>query len=462
MGKERKAHGAHCLVLSFPAQGHINPLLQFSKRLENKGVKVTFVTTRFITNSINKESSSSTINIEAISDGFDQGGMAAAESHEAYLERFWQVGPETLAQLLDKLDNSGNPVDCVVYDSFMPWALDIAKKFGLIGAVFLSQSNAVNNIYYHVHQGKLKLPLSNTQLLLPGLPPLAPHDMPTFLYAFGTNPAFRNVLVDQFSNIKRADWVLCNTFYDLEPEVTDWLMKILPAVRTIGPTIPSMFLDKQLEDDKCYGFSIFKTEKEACIKWLDDKPNGSVVYVSFGSVAVLDSEQMEEIAFGLRNSGSYFIWVVRASEEEKLPKDFLNASNEKGLVVTWSPQLQVLAHEAVGCFMTHCGWNSTIEALSLGVPAIAVPHMSDQSTNAKFIMDVWEMGIIASVDEKGIVRQQAIENCIRELLESDRGKEIKRNANKWKTLTLDALDEGGSSNKNTEEFVAKLVYSGSD
>ncbi|KAJ7950598.1 Glycosyltransferase [Quillaja saponaria] len=104
-------------------------------------------------------------------------------------------------------------------------------------------------------------------------------------------------------------------------------MKILPAVRTTGPTIPSMFLDKQLEDDKGYGFSIFKTDKEACITWLDDKPNGSVVYVSFESVAVLDNEQMEEIAFGLRNSGSYFMWVVRASEEDKLPKDFLNASN---------------------------------------------------------------------------------------------------------------------------------------
>ncbi|KAJ7961727.1 Glycosyltransferase [Quillaja saponaria] len=448
---------AHCLVLPYPAQGHINPLLQFSKRLEHKGARVTLVTTHFIINSLHKESSSSSIQLETISDGFDEGGYEEAGSAEAYLERFWLVGPKTLVELLEKLSSSGNQVDCIVYDSFMPWVLDIAKKFGLIGAVIFTQCNAVNNIYYHVHRGKLKLPLSDTEFLLPGLPPLAPYDLPSFLYAFGTYPGFLEMVVGQFSNIEKADWVLCNTIYELETEVTDWMAKMWP-VRTIGPAIPSMFLDKQLEDDRDYGFSIFKPDSEACMKWLDDKPIGSVVYVSFGSWATLDAEQMDEIANGLKDCGSPFLWVVRTSEEDKLPKDILNTSNEKGLVVTWCPQLQVLAHESVGCFMTHCGWNSILEALSLGVPMIGVPQISDQSTNAKFIMDVWKMGIRTHVDEKGIVSRQAVESCIREILDGDRGKEIKSNANKWKTLAVEAVDEGGSSDKNIEEFVSKLVY----
>ncbi|KAK6238767.1 hypothetical protein QUC31_004236 [Theobroma cacao] len=115
---------------------------------------------------------------------------------------------------------------------------------------------------------------------------------------------------------------------------------------------------------------------------------------------------MEEIAWGLKGSESYFLWVVRASEEAKLPKDFMDQeTSEKGSVVTWCPQLEVLQHEATGCFVTHCGWNSTLEALSLGVAMVGVPQWTDQSTNAKYIMDVWEMGLKAPADEKGIVRK---------------------------------------------------------
>ncbi|KAI4354090.1 hypothetical protein L6164_002990 [Bauhinia variegata] len=120
---------------------------------------------------------------------------------------------------------------------------------------------------------------------------------------------------------------------------------------------------------------------DACMKWLSDKQSGSVVYVSFGSFAILDAEPIEEIAWGLKDFGCYFLWVVRASEQTKLPKDFVESS-EKGFVVTWGPQLQVLEHEAVECFVTHYGWNSTLEALSLGVPMVAVPQWTDQSTNA--------------------------------------------------------------------------------
>ncbi|KAF5470285.1 hypothetical protein F2P56_010807 [Juglans regia] len=456
MEKETSAHrSAHCLVLSYPTQGHINPMLEFSKRLEHKGVKATLVTTSSISKTIHKAESSN-IALETISDGYDEGGIKQAESIPAYLERFWRVGSQTLVELLEKLSASGSPVDCIVYDSFLPWALDIAKKFGLVGAVFFTQSCAVDNIFYHVHEGLLKLPLSEPEILLPGLPPLEPQDMPSFIYDLKSYPAFFDMLVKQFSNVDKADWVLCNTFYELEQEAVDWMAKIWP-LKTVGPTIPSMFLDKRIEDDRDYGFSIFKPNTDACMKWLKDRPQGSVVYVSFGSMAVLEAEQMQEIAWGLRMSNSSFLWVVRASEEAKLPENFVEEMSEKGLVLQWCPQLEILNHEAVGCFVTHCGWNSTLEALSFGVPMVAVPQWTDQSTNAKFIMDVWKMGLKAPVDEKGLVRREAAEHCIREILEGERGKEIKKNAFKWRKIAKEAVDQGGSSDKNIEEFVAKLV-----
>ena len=168
----------------------------------------------------------------------------------------------------------------------------------------------------------------------------------------------------------------------------EWMGKFWP-VRTIGPTVPSMFLDKRLQNDKDYGINLWK-HNDTCINWLNDKPFGSVVYVSFGTVAALGAEQMRELALGLKNSKHYFLWVVRESEKNKL---HLEETLEKGLVVNWCPQLEVLAHKSLGCFLTHCGFNSTLEALSLGVPLVAMPQWTDQTTNAKYIEDVWGVGI---------------------------------------------------------------------
>ena len=228
-----------------------------------------------------------------------------------------------------------------------------------------------------------------------------------------------------------------------------------PKFRTIGPNMPSMFLDKRYNDEQDYGVAQFKSEK--CMEWLDNKPKGSVIYVSSGSMVALAEEQIKELACGLRDSGSYFLWVVRASEQIKLPKDF-EKKTKKGLVVAWCPQLKVLAHEAVGCFVTHCGWNSTLEALCLGVPMVAMPQWSDQSTNAKLIIDVWKMGIRAPIDEKKIVRGEALKHCIREIMESERGKEVKSHVIQWKTLAAGAVNEGGSSRKNIEEFMDNLFH----
>ncbi|KHN09954.1 UDP-glycosyltransferase 74G1-like [Glycine soja] len=454
MEKKSKAKRVHCLVLAYPAQGHTNPMLQFSKLLQHEGVRVTFVSTVFHCKNMKKLPPG--ISLETISDGFDSGRIGEAKSLRVYLDQFWQVGPKTLVELLEKLNgSSGHPIDCLVYDSFMPWALEVARSFGIVGVVFLTQNMAVNSIYYHVHLGKLQAPLKEEEISLPALPQLQLGDMPSFFFNYVEHPVFLDFLVGQFSNIDKADWILCNSFYELEKEVADWTMKIWPKLRTIGPSIPSMFLDKQTQDDEDYGVAQFTSEE--CIKWLDDKIKESVIYVSFGSMAILSEEQIEELAYGLRDSESYFLWVVRASEETKLPKNFEKKS-EKGLVVSWCSQLKVLAHEAVGCFVTHCGWNSTLEALSLGVPMVAIPQEADQSTNAKHIEDVWKVGIKASVDEKHVVRREVLKRCTREVMDSERGEEMKRNAMQLKTLAANVVGEGGSSHRNITEFVNSLFH----
>ncbi|XP_042496877.1 UDP-glycosyltransferase 74F2-like [Macadamia integrifolia] len=456
MEKEKRACRGHVLVLPYPTQGHINPTLQFSKRLVSKGLKATLAVTIFISKSMKSESSS--VSIETISDGFDDGGFAKADSIETYLSCLQERGSQTLTELIKKQSDSGYPVNCLVYDSFLPWVLDVAKDFGLISAVFFTQSCAVDNIYCHVQRGVLTIPppADRSTFSVPGLPPLQLQDLPSFLYVVGYCPGYAAMVVNQFSNIDEVDWVLVNTFDKLENEVVDWMAKLW-RLRTIGPTIPSMYLDKRIEDDKDYNVNLFNPNTSMCMNWLNDRVSGTVVYVSFGSLANLGVEQMEELAEGLKRSNSYILWVVRASERDKLSNQFVDEASDKRLVVTWCPQLDVLAHKAVGCFFTHCGWNSTLEALSLGVPMVGMPQWTDQTTNAKYVEDVWGVGIRVRVDDKGIVRKEEVELCIREVMEGKRGEVIKKNSIKWKSLAKEAMDKGGSSDINIDEFVAQLV-----
>ena len=225
--------------------------------------------------------------------------------------------------------------------------------------------------------------------------------------------------------------------------------------RAIGPAIPLKYLHNEItpEDDTDNGF---KPETDSCMNWLNKQQDHSMVYVSFGSLAELDAGQMQELASGIKESKKPFLWVVRASEEAKLPKGFLEETSAKGMVVPWCSQVEVLAHKALGCFVTHCGWNSTLEALSFGVPMVAIPVWSDQYTNAKFVADVWKMGLKVDVDEKGAFKGEMVQHCIRQVMDGEKGKEIETNSRRWMEMAREAVKEGGSSDSSINEFVASL------
>ncbi|XP_057799228.1 UDP-glycosyltransferase 74E2-like [Salvia miltiorrhiza] len=446
---EKTAHKPHCLILPYPIQGHINPMIQFSKRLAHKGIAVTFA----IREDVPINEFSADISVETISDGFH--GNRAHTKLPEYLLIFRKAGTESLSKLIQKLREDGRPVDCVVYDAFLPWGLSVAKDLGLFGAAFFTQSCCVNIIYYNIFKGLLKVPVLEKEILVAGLPALAVSDLPSFVLDQEAHPGTLELLLSQFEGVEDCDFVFVNSVYELEEEATDWLRKFM-FVKTIGPTIPSMYLDKRLPHDKNYGLSLFKPI-DACMEWLQQQSPKSVIYISFGSMAKLERQQMEELATALKLIGKPFLWVVRSSEESKLPEKFAEEASGKGLIVSWCPQLEVLAHDAIGCFVTHCGWNSTLEALSLGVPMVGVPWWSDQATNAKFVMDVWKMGVRAFSNKEGIVGHEELARCVKYVMEGERAEDMRENARKWKELTKEAVDEGGSSDTNIQEFVFALL-----
>ncbi|GAB4858907.1 hypothetical protein Ancab_010380 [Ancistrocladus abbreviatus] len=456
---ETRVYRGHVLVLPYPAQGHINPMLQFCKRLASKGLKTTLAITTYISNTnptfITTPQSSTAVHFDTISDGFDEGGFASAESISTYLTCFEAAGSTTLAQLIQKHARSAHPINCVVYDAFMPWALDVAKKHGAMGAVFFTQSCAVNCIYYYTNRGLLTQPVASTPVEIPGLPLLEFEDLPGYFADPLSYPAYFEMVVNQLSNVDKANFVLVNTYYELEAEVVDSMEKVCPML-PIGPTIPSFYLDNQVEDDKSYGLSLL--DPSPCTNWLSTKPPGSVVYVSFGSMASLQDHQMKELAWALKDSNCYFLWVIRALEDEvTLPHNFVQETQEKALFVPWSSQLEVLSSEAVGCFISHCGWNSTLEALSLGVPVVAMPLWTDQTTNAKFIQDVWRVGVKVKANDKGVMTREEIKASIMRVMEREEGKEMKANAKQWSNFAKGAVSKAGSSDKNIDKFISKFT-----
>ncbi|KAL5703453.1 4-alpha-glucanotransferase [Ranunculus cassubicifolius] len=441
----------HVLLLPLPLQGHINPMLQFGKRLVSKGLKTTLATTVYLSKSMHMNHCK--VGIETISDGFDETGPLW--SQEIYFLTLKEVGSRTLGELIKKFSCSNEPITGLVCDSNLSWGLDVGKEFGLVTAHLYTQPCGVSSIFYHIYKGSLSVPVKESTVYLPGLPPLALHDLPSSVVT-GEERDMR-FLLGQFSNVNKADWLLFNTFDDLESEIVKW-MGSLWRVRTIGPTTPSMYLDKPIEGDMENSICLFKPSEGNYLKWLNAKETGSVLYIAFGSLAELGEQQMQEIIRGIKKSGKDFLWVVRETEQSKLPEGFIEEMVEKGLIVPWCSQLEVLDHEAIGCFLTHCGWNSTIEALSLGVPMVAMPQIWDQLTNAKFIEDVWKIGLRVMKDDKGIVRGEELQLCIKEIMEGERGKLIKTNASRWKELAKNAMDAGGSSDLNIEEFVTSVTY----
>lgn len=222
---------------------------------------------------------------------------------------------------------------------------------------------------------------------------------------------------------------------------------------TVGPMIPSAYLGQPSEGDTHYGASFWEPTNHTYLKWLNTKPPKSVVFVSFGSMGTTTAKQALELAKGLKASKKHFLWVLKESDH-KVPQDFLN---NDGLVVTWCNQVEVLAHPAVGCFVTHCGWNSVLEALSIGVPVVGAPQWSDQPTNAKLVEELWRVGLRAKRDSDGILRGEELDRCIREVMDGGKSEDIRRNASKWGENATRAAGTGGSSDNNISKFIRILM-----
>lgn len=284
---------------------------------------------------------------------------------------------------------------------------------------------------------------------IPGISSIRLIDFPYFSITNG-EAVFGRAL-EAISMAAKANCLLFTSFYELENHVIDSLREKLPLpIYHVGPTIPYMTLQDMPPKATDHSNMDY-------FDWLDSQPKSSVLYVSLGSFLSVSGPQMDELAIGLRASAVRFLWVARGDAAR-----LQEVSGSMGLVVRWCDQLRVLCHSSVGGFLTHCGWNSTMESVYAGVGMLTFPIFWDQIPNAKLIVEDWKIGLPLKqeVGPKNVVRGQEIARMVKRLmdLDGDEGKELRRRVGEVKAACERATEKGGSTETNLRSFVKEIVH----
>ncbi|KDP45907.1 hypothetical protein JCGZ_15467 [Jatropha curcas] len=457
----------HVLLLSFPGQGHVNPLLRLGKRLASKGMLVTFSAPEIIGKQMRKANNIVDYERVPIGEGFIrfeffEDGLAEDDPKrkdlDQYLSQLETIGVKVIPEIITKNAEQGQSISCLINNPFIPWVSDVAESLGLPSAMLWVQSCACFSAYYHYHHNLVPFPDKQNpeiDVQLPCMPLLKYDEIPSFLHPSSPYPFLARAILGQFKNLDKPFCILMETFQELEGELIQYMSKLCPII-PVGPLYKDPNSKTTIQGD------FWKAED--CIEWLDKKQQSSVVYISFGSVVYLKQDQWEEIAYGLLNSGVNFIWVIREPPKDHnmdpivIPDGFLEKVGNKGKLVQWCPQERVLVHPSVACFVTHCGWNSTMEALSSGTPLVAFPQWGDQVTNAKYLVDVFKVGVRMSRGDAAnkFITREEVEKCLLEAMQGPKAVEIKQNALKWKEAAEAAVANGGSSDKNIQAFVEEV------
>ncbi|XP_073136801.1 UDP-glycosyltransferase 83A1-like [Henckelia pumila] len=451
----------HVLVLPYPAQGHVIPLMELSQCLANNGIKVTFVNTEFchrrVVESMSKKGNHmhEAIDLVSIPDGLEP--WDDRSDLGKLTETLVKEMPGNLAALIGEINAKGrDEITCVVSDYWLGWSLEVAQRFGVKRVAFVPASVAMSalsvNVQKLVDDGIVDCngtPFKKQVIeLSPGMPGINTMNLAwATIGDFATQKIIFQFMKDNTKLINLAERVICNTSHELEPAA----LAYVPHCSAVGPLLASKRLGSTVGH--------FWPQDSACLDWLDQQPPCSVIYVAFGSFTVFDQTQFQELALGLEGTNRPFLWVVRKDTGKSYPEGFEQRVEDRGKIVGWAPQQKVLSHPSVSCFLSHCGWNSTMEGVSNGLRFLCWPYFADQFIDESYVCDYWRVGLRLDKDESGIITRKEIKNKVEQLL---RDEIMKRRAFELQKKALDCVAEGGSSHKNFQDFVDWIKGKGSD
>ncbi|MBA0831417.1 hypothetical protein Goarm_015887 [Gossypium armourianum] len=469
-----EAQKPHVVCIPYPSQGHVNPMTQLAKLLHSKGFHITFVNTEFNHRRLVRSKGAEAMKgfpdfrFETIPDGLPQSDQDATQDIPALCDSTRKNCLAPLLELITKLNSSDvPPVTCIVSDGVMSFGIEAGRLLGIPEFQFWTASACgfmcylqYNELFKRgivpfkdekfVNDGTLDTPID----WIPGMSNMRLKDIPSFIRTIDPNDIMFDFMGSEAQNCLKSSAIIFNTFDELEHEVLEAIVAKFPRIYTLGPL---NLLGRHVPESHFSSLrsSLWK-EDTNCIEWLNQREPKSVVYVNYGSVTVMSDYHLKEFAWGLANSKHPFLWIVRPDvvmgESAVLPEEFFEEVKDRGFITSWCPQDRVLSHGSVGVFLTHCGWNSTLESISGGLPVICWPFFAEQQTNCRFACSRWGIGVEVNPN----VYRDDVAALVKEMMGGENGKKMKKKALEWREKAHVATDVGGSSYNNFDRFIEEV------
>ncbi|VVA16497.1 PREDICTED: UDP-glycosyltransferase [Prunus dulcis] len=432
----------HVVAVPYPGRGHINPIINLCKLLASRknDIQITVVVTEEWLGFIGSDPKPNNISFRTIPNVLPS-ELVRGTNYPAFYEAVMTKMEAPFEKLLDQIHP---PVTAIIADIELLWAVPAGRWRNIPVASLSTLSASVFHLLFRNRE-------LNSLDCGDQIPGISSTDLADLGEVFkGNDPKVIKLALECISWVPKAQYLLFTSVYELEPQIFDSLQAEFPfPVYPIGPAIP------YLEPEHNCSVSVADNSIDY-LKWLDSQPKGSVLYISLGSFLSVSSTQMDEIAAGLRNSGIRYLWVARG-EASRLKE---SCNGEMGLVVSWCEQLKVLCHSSVGGFWTHCGWNSTLEAVFAGVPMLTFPLFLDQLPNSRQIVEEWRIGgrVKTEVQDEKLMTREEIAELVKRFmdLENSDGKEMRKRAKESSDLCHQAIAKGGSSDTNLDNFIRDI------
>ncbi|KAJ1285851.1 hypothetical protein BS78_03G309800 [Paspalum vaginatum] len=451
--------GCHIVAVPFPGRGHVNAMMNLSRLLAARGAAVTFVVTEEWLGLLRSSTAAEPAGIRMRTiPNVIPSEHGRANDHSGFLDAVATKMEEPFERLLDGLE--GAPPAALVADAYVPWVVGVGNRRGVPVWSLFPMAAAFFSAYYHFDRLPAWLTDTDYEHAPDSGGTVGNSDQRLGQYiaelaSVHNKRAVKHILAT-ISGVRNTQCLLFTTMYELEVSVLDSLRSLLPCpVYPIGPCIPYM----TLEDHHTMSSGKVANQSD-CFSWLDSQPVNSVLYVSLGSFVSVSASQLDEIALGLAASEVRFLWILR----EKTPRvQQLFTNTDKGMILPWCEQLKVLCHRSVGGFLTHCGMNSTLEAIFAGVPMLALPLFFDQPIDGRLIVEEWKIGLNLRdwVNKDGLIGGEDIAQAAKRLMSSDEteSKAIRRRALTLKEASRRAINKGGSSYHNLSSLMEMVCTS---
>ncbi|OMO81853.1 UDP-glucuronosyl/UDP-glucosyltransferase [Corchorus capsularis] len=475
----------HFVLFPFMAQGHLIPMVDIGRLLAQHGMVVTIVTTPHNAGRVQKTvaramESGQDIRLVPIRFPCEEVGLREGWENIDMLPsmaewmQFFTAGnlmEEAVMELFEKLTPLPN---CIISDFCLHYTTKVASKFQIPRISFHGYCCFCLLCNHSIHSSKIleSITSDSEYFTVPDLPIKVEFTRVQLAAASDNCDGPWKELFEKIGEADRSSFgVVINTFEELESPFIEEYKKLRNGKAwCIGP----VSLSHKDEVDKAQRGNKAAINEHECLKWLDSQEPNSVIYACLGSISSLRLSHLKELGLGLEATNKPFIWVIRGNDTSKQVENWMKDDRfeerikGRGLVIFgWAPQVLILSHFAIGGFLTHCGWNSTIEGISAGLPLITWPLFGDQFSNEKLVVQILKTGVSLGVEipifeglEEGIevmVKKEDVKDAIEKLMDQgNEGMERRKRAKEFGDKANKAVAVGGSSYLNLTKFIQNI------